>query len=252
MPRTFGQGTEDVELGSCQLHLSILDPDSAAGRVDRQVLAVGTGDQALAVARSRLPVLIILDLLLPGLQGLDICRILKADQKTHAIPIIILSAKSEESDIVTGLELGADDYITKPFSSKVLAARLRRILRQGREQNLDRSVIRIHNLVIDPGRCEALLDDRPLALTLSEFNLLYVLARRPGIVLSRYQIVDSLHGGDYVVTDRAIDVQITYLRKKLGPCRDYIETVRGVGYRFKDSRQVPRQGQCGPEVSVKR
>jgi two-component system, OmpR family, alkaline phosphatase synthesis response regulator PhoP len=205
-----------------------------------EVLTVGTGAQALTVARSHQPALIVLDLLLPGLQGLDICRILKADQKTHAIPILILSAKSEESDIVTGLELGADDYITKPFSSKVLAARVRRVLRQGREQSLDRRVIRIHNLTIDPSRCEALLDDRPLALTLSEFNILYVLARRPGIVLSRYQIVDSLHGGDYVVTDRAVDVQITYLRKKLGPWRDYVETVRGVGYRFKDSRQASR------------
>ena len=206
-----------------------------------EVLTVGTGDQVLAVARSHLPALIVLDLLLPGLQGLDVCKILKADPKTQAIPIIILSAKSEASDIVTGLELGADDYITKPFSSKVLAARVRRVLRKGMEQNLDRSVVRIHNLTIDPSRCEALLDDRPLALTLSEFNILYVLARRPGVVFSRYQIVDSLHGGDYVVTDRAVDVQITYLRKKLGPCRDYIETVRGVGYRFKDSRQAAPQ-----------
>jgi two-component system phosphate regulon response regulator PhoB len=120
------------------------------------------------------------------------------------------------------------------------------------EQNLDRSVIRIHNLTIDPGRCEALLDGRPLALTLSEFNILYVLARRPGIVLSRYQIVDSLHGGDYVVTDRAIDVQITYLRKKLGPCRDYIETVRGVGYRFRDSPQVSRPEGNRREMSLGR
>ena len=216
------------------------------------VLTVGTGDQALAVARSRQPSLIVLDLLLPGLQGLDICKILKADPKTHAIPIIILSAKSEESDIVTGLELGADDYITKPFSSKVLAARVRRVLRKGMEQNLDRSVIRIHNLTIDPSRCEALLEDRPLALTLSEFNILYALARRPGIVLSRYQIVDSLHGGDYIVTDRAVDVQITCLRKKLGPCRDYIETVRGVGYRFKDSRQVSGQAENSREMSLGR
>ncbi len=217
-----------------------------------EVLAVGTGDQVLAVARSRLPALIVLDLLLPGLQGLDVCRILKADPKTQAIPIIILSAKSEETDIVTGLELGADDYITKPFSGKVLVARVRRVLRKGMEQNLDRSVIRIHNLTIDPSRCEALLDDRPLSLTFSEFNILYVLARRPGVVFSRYQIVDSLHGGDYIVTDRAVDVQITYLRKKLGPWRDYIETVRGVGYRFKDSAQVSRHEEDDREMSVGR
>jgi two-component system phosphate regulon response regulator PhoB len=216
------------------------------------VVTVGTGDQALAVARSRQPSLIVLDLLLPGLQGLDICKILKADAKTQAIPIIILSAKSEESDIVTGLELGADDYITKPFSSKVLIARVRRALRKGAEQGLDRSVIRIHDLTVDPSRCEALLDDRPLALTLSEFNILYLLARWPGMVFSRYQIVDSLHGGDYVVTDRAIDVQITYLRKKLGPYRDYIETVRGVGYRFKDSPPVSRQEESDKEMSMGR
>jgi two-component system alkaline phosphatase synthesis response regulator PhoP len=206
-----------------------------------EVLTVGTGDQVLATTRSRQPLLVVLDLLLPGLQGLDVCRILKADPKTHAIPIVILSAKSEASDIVTGLELGAEDYITKPFNSKVLAARVRRVLRKGMEQNLDRRAIRLHNLTIDPSRCEALLNDRPLALTLSEFNILYLLARRPGVVFSRYQIVDSLHGGDYIVTDRAVDVQITYLRKKLGPYRDYIETVRGVGYRFKDSQPVSRQ-----------
>jgi two-component system, OmpR family, alkaline phosphatase synthesis response regulator PhoP len=216
------------------------------------VLTVGTGDQAVALARSRQPALIILDLLLPGLQGLDICKILKGDPKTHAIPIIILSAKSEESDVVAGLELGADDYMTKPFSSKVLTARVRRVLRKGAEQGLDRSIIKIHDLTIDPSRCEALLNGRPLALTLSEFNILYVLARRPGIVFSRYQIVDALHGGDYIVTDRAIDVQITYLRKKLGSYRDYIETVRGVGYRFQDSRQASQQEECDREMNVGR
>jgi two-component system phosphate regulon response regulator PhoB len=216
-----------------------------------EVLTIGAGDQALAVARSRQPALILLDLLLPGLQGLDVCKILKADLKTQAIPIIILSAKSEESDIVTGLELGADDYITKPFSAKVLAARVRRVLRKGAEQSLDRCPIRIHDLTIDPGRCEAWLRDQPLALTLSEFNLLYTLARRPGIVFSRYQIVDSLHGGNYVVTERAVDVQITCLRKKLGSYRDYIETVRGVGYRFRDSRPVSRHQENEGESNVR-
>jgi two-component system phosphate regulon response regulator PhoB len=217
-----------------------------------EVLTVGTGDQALGVARSRQPALILLDLLLPGLQGLDVCKILKADPKTQSIPIIILSAKGEASDIVTGLELGAEDYITKPFNSKVLAARVRRVLRKGMEQNLDRNVIRTYNLTIDPSRCEALLDDRPLALTLSEFNILYLLARRPGVVFSRYQIVDSLHGGNYVVTDRAIDVQITYLRKKLGPYRDYIQTVRGVGYRFKDIRQASWRQEDSRQMSMDR
>jgi two-component system alkaline phosphatase synthesis response regulator PhoP len=215
-----------------------------------EVLTIGTGDQVLAVARSRQPALIVLDLLLPGLQGLDVCRILKADPKTQAIPIVILSAKSEASDIVTGLELGAEDYITKPFDSKVLVARVRRALRKATEQSLDRNVIRLHNLTIDPSRCEALLNDRPLALTWSEFNILYLLARRPGMVFSRYQIVDSLHGGNYVVTDRAIDVQITYLRKKLGSYRDYIQTVRGVGYRFQDSRQASWRQEDSRQMSM--
>jgi two-component system alkaline phosphatase synthesis response regulator PhoP len=214
------------------------------------VVTIGTGDQVLAVARSRQPALIVLDLLLPGLQGLDVCRILKADPKTQAIPIVILSAKSEASDIVTGLELGAEDYITKPFDSKVLVARVRRALRKATEQGLDRNVIRLHNLTIDPSRCEALLNDRPLALTWSEFNILYLLARRPGVVFSRYQIVDSLHGDNYVVTDRAIDVQITYLRKKLGSYRDYIQTVRGVGYRFQDSREASWRQEDSRQMSV--
>jgi two-component system phosphate regulon response regulator PhoB len=216
------------------------------------VLTADTGEQALTMARSRQPALMVLDLLLPGLSGLDVCKILKADPKTQRIPIIILSARGEESDIVAGLELGADDYITKPFKSKVLAARVRRALRRGMEQDLDRSVIHIHDLTIDPGHCEALLNGSPLSLTLSEFNILYVLARRPGAVFTRYQIVDSLHGGDYVVTDRAVDVQIASLRKKLGPCRDYVETVRGVGYRFKGSQQMSRQQDDSMEVSLGR
>jgi two-component system alkaline phosphatase synthesis response regulator PhoP len=205
------------------------------------VLTAGTSDQALTLIRSRQPSLIILDLMLPGLNGLDVCKILKADSKTQAIPIIILSARSEESDIVTGLELGADDYITKPFSAKVLIARVRRLLRKDVEQDLSRSVVRIHELTIDPSRCETLLKGEHVPLTFSEFNILYTLARRPGVVFTRYQIMDALHGGNYAVTDRAIDVQITCLRKKLGSCRDYIETVRGVGYRFKDVRQPQRE-----------
>ena len=198
------------------------------------VVTAGTGEQALELAKTTTPALVILDLMLPGIDGSDVCRILKADPMTKAIPIIMLTAKSEESDVVAGLELGAHDYITKPFSSKVLVARVRRILRSGVERDLGEGVVHIHDLTIDPARCEARLKGELLALTYSEFNILSVLARRPGIVFSRYQIVDALHTGDYVVSDRAVDVQITYLRKKLGDCKDYIETVRGVGYRFKD------------------
>ncbi len=162
------------------------------------------------------------------------------DQKTFAwyqmldLPVIMLTAQSEDSDIIAGLELGADDYVAKPFSLRVLVARVRRVLRKKVAQNLTRGVIKMHDLTIDPARCEVLLGGKPVSLTFSEFNILYTLAKRPGVVFTRYQIVDALHGSDHIVTERAIDVQIAYLRKKLGPAKDYIETVRGVGYRFKD------------------
>jgi len=198
------------------------------------VLMAATGEQAVEMAQARQPDLAILDLMLPGIDGLEVCRILKNNPRTEQIPVIILTARSEDSDIVAGLELGADDYMTKPFNSRVLVARVRRVLRKRVAQNLDRGVVRIHDLTIDPARCEVLLRGNPIRLTFSEFNILYALARRPGVVFTRYQIVDALHGSDHIVTERAVDVQIAYLRKKLGDCKDYIETVRGVGYRFKD------------------
>lgn len=198
------------------------------------VLAASTGEEAVAVAKARLPQLIVLDLMLPGMDGRDVCRILRHQDKTSSIPIVMLSAREQESDIVCGLELGADDYLTKPFSSKVLLARIRRILQRRIEKCLDRNVLRIHDLTIDSARCEVLIKEERLCLTLSEFNILYALAKRPGIVFTRYQIIDALHGSEYIVSDRAVDVQIASLRKKLGVCKDYIETVRGVGYRFKE------------------
>jgi two-component system phosphate regulon response regulator PhoB len=206
-----------------------------------EVLCAGTGEEAFDLAKSKLPELIVLDLMLPGMDGLDVCKLIKHDSRTATIPIVMLSAKTQETDIVTGLELGADDYVTKPFSPKVLMARIRRILNRKIEKHLDRSAISIHALTIDPARCEAYLKDQRLSLTLSEFNILYTLARRPGIVFTRYQIVDSLHGSDYIVSDRAVDVQIAYLRKKLGPCKHYIETIRGVGYRFRDELSAARE-----------
>jgi two-component system phosphate regulon response regulator PhoB len=202
------------------------------------VLTAGSGEEALEIAQAQQPSLAILDLMLPGIDGLEVCRLLRSNPKTRQIPVIILTAKSEDSDIVAGLELGADDYITKPFSSKVLIARVRRVLRKRVEEDLDRSSLEIHDLRIDPARCEVTLQGRPVSLTFSEFNILYTLAKRPGVVFTRYQIVDALHGSDYIVSDRAVDVQIAYLRKKLGPCKHYIETVRGVGYRFKDKGTI--------------
>ena len=199
-----------------------------------KVLSCETGEQALELAGSKLPNLILLDLMLPGIDGLEVCKKLRSDMKTEKIPIVMLTAKGEEADIVTGLELGADDYITKPFSSKVLIARVRRILRREVAYPDEKSLIKIQDLVIDPSRREVLVKDKPVELTFTEFNILYTLARRAGLVFTRYQIVDALHGGDYLVTERAVDVQIVALRKKLGSYGNYIETVRGVGYRFRD------------------
>jgi len=199
-----------------------------------KALTCGTGEQALEIARSKLPNLMILDLMLPGIDGLELCKRLRIDPKTERIPIIILSAKGEEADIVTGLELGADDYVTKPFSGKVLVARVRRVLRKTVAMGDEKTAIKIHELSIDPPRREVLAGSKQIELTFTEFNILHLLARRPGLVFTRYQIVDALHGSDYLVTERAVDVQMVSLRKKLGRYGEYIETVRGVGYRFKD------------------
>jgi two-component system phosphate regulon response regulator PhoB len=199
-----------------------------------KVLSCETGEQALELAGSKQPTLIILDLMLPGIDGLEVCRRLKSTLRTEHIPIVMLTAKGEEADIVTGLELGAEDYITKPFSGKVLIARVRKILRKEVVRQDDKNVLKIKELTIDPSRREVLVKNKPVELTFTEFNILHTLARRPGLVFTRYQIVDALHGGDYLVTERAIDVQIVSLRKKLGSHGKYIETVRGVGYRFRD------------------
>jgi len=193
-----------------------------------------TGEGALSKAKAKLPDLIILDLMLPGIDGLEVCKQLKSNPKTENIPVIMLTAKGEESDVVVGLEMGADDYITKPFSPKVLVARVRRILHRNVARDLGKALVKIHELTIDPARRQVLIKNKPIDLTFTEFNILYTLAKRPGLVFTRYQIVDALHGDDYLVTDRAVDVQIVGLRKKLGPCSKYIDTVRGVGYRFKD------------------
>ena len=200
-----------------------------------RVTAVTSGEEGLQLARSTTPDLILLDLMLPGVDGLEVCRRLKMDAKTRQVPIIMLTAKGEETDIVTGLELGAEDYITKPFSTRVLLARVRTVLRRRRTAPPgEDALLKIHDLVIDPGRHEVLLRGQAVDLTASEFRLLHLLARRPGWVLTRTNIVEGLHGNDYPVTDRAVDVKIVALRKKLGAAADYIETVRGVGYRFKE------------------
>jgi len=199
------------------------------------VTTAANGEQALKIIAQKMPALVLLDLMLPGLNGLEICRSLKKDPQTAAIPIMMVTAKNEESDVVIGLELGADDYIIKPFSMKVLVARVHAVLRRRKQSVVDAdAVIRIHDLVINPGRHEVLIKGKPVEMTFSELRILHVLARRPGWVMTREQIVNAVRGEDYAVTDRAVDVQIVGLRKKLGPRAEYIETVRGVGYRFKE------------------
>jgi two-component system, OmpR family, alkaline phosphatase synthesis response regulator PhoP len=193
------------------------------------------GEEALRAARSSPPDLIVLDLMLPGMDGLTVCRELKQDARTRETPIIILTAKGGEADIVAGLELGADDYVTKPFSPRVFLARLRAVLRrrQAKPVAADDS-LEIHEMTIHPGRHAVLIQGRPVDLTATEFRLLHFLARRPGWVFTRAQIVQGVQGEDYAVSDRAVDVQIAGLRKKLGPAGHYIETVRGVGYRLQE------------------
>jgi two-component system phosphate regulon response regulator PhoB len=199
------------------------------------VVCVETGEDCLRQARQRQPDLILLDLMLPGIDGLDVCKALKGEDKTRVIPIVMLTAKGDDADVVTGFELGADDYITKPFSAKVLIARIKAVLRRHAEVETDEDVLKRGNLLIDRGRREVLAKGKVLVtLTFSEFEILAHLARRPGWVFTRSQIVNAVKGDDYPVTERSIDVQIVGLRKKLGDAADCIETIRGVGYRFRD------------------
>jgi len=200
-----------------------------------QVLTAATGEQAMAAARTRPPDLVVLDLMLPGIDGLEVCRLLRRQPATEALPIVMLTAKGEEADIVAGLELGADDYITKPFSPRVMIARIRSVLRRGaRGPAGPPGPIHLDALSLDPGRREVRVEGEPVQLTYTEFHILEFLARRPGWVFTRSQIVEGVRGDDYPVTDRSVDVQIVSLRKKLGAMARHIETVRGVGYRFKE------------------
>ena len=199
-----------------------------------RVTGVASGEEALKVLKSSVPDLVLLDLMLPGVDGLEVCRTLKRDSQTSHIPIVMLTAKGEEADIVTGLELGAEDYITKPFSPRVLLARVRAVLRRRHTEPLaEEAPLEIDEMVIHPGHHEVLVEGRALDLTLTEFRLLYMLASRPGWVFTRAQIVKGVHGDDYPASDRSVDVQVVSLRKKLGSFGKYLETVRGVGYRFK-------------------
>ena len=204
-------------------------------RNNYDVTGVVSGEEAFASVRMSPPDLVVLDLMLPGVDGLEVCRRLKNDARTAAIPVIILSAKGEEADVVTGLELGADDYLTKPFSPRVLLARIKAVLRrQQSEPDADDAVITHHDLQIHPGRHEVQVAGALVQLTLTEFRILHLLARRPGWVFTRNQILEAAQGDDSSVTTRAVDVHIVALRRKLGPSGDLIETIRGVGYRLQE------------------
>ncbi len=199
-----------------------------------------TGEEGLRLAKSSKPDLVLLDIMLPGMNGLDICKTLKADPLFEKNPIVMLSARGDEADVVSGLEIGADDYVSKPFSPRVLVARVRAVLRRpktdGKKAQEDpfADFVEFDGLSINPGRHEVFLDKEKIDLTATEFRILHLLASKRGWVYTRNQIIRAVHGDDYPVTDRSVDVQITGVRKKLGRLGESLETVRGVGYRFRD------------------
>jgi two-component system phosphate regulon response regulator PhoB len=204
---------------------------------------IHSGRVALEVIKTNPPDLVVLDLMLPDVDGLEVCRRLKWESATRHIPVLILSAKGEEADVVTGLELGADDYVTKPFSPRVLMARIKNITRRAAAVPADRSAspelpsrltLIDGALVIDPGRHKVTVHGEEIDLTLTEFSLLHYLAQRPGFVRTRDQIIAAVHGKSTVLSSRTIDVHVTALRRKLGDLASIIQTVRGVGYRVAE------------------
>jgi two-component system phosphate regulon response regulator PhoB len=213
--------------------------DLIAYNLEREGIRVDTalsGEEGLRKARTEPPDLIVLDIMLPEMNGIDVCRALRTDHKTDKIPIIMLTARNEDIDVVTGLEVGADDYITKPFSPRVLIARIRSVIRRCQETaESDSESVSVGELSVDQGKRQVIVAGQRVELTHTEFELLFVLMSRPGWVFSRTQLIDSLRDGQLVITDRAIDVQVANLRKKLGACGHYVQTVRGVGYRMTET-----------------
>ncbi|MDY6832151.1 MAG: response regulator transcription factor [Thermodesulfobacteriota bacterium] len=202
-----------------------------------QVACAASGEKALELVLSGRPDLVVLDLMLPGIDGLEVARAIRNDDRIQGTPILMLSAKGEESDIITGLELGADDYITKPFSPKILIARIRSVLRRQQAKAAPSDpgrTIAVSGITIHPQKHTVEVNGKKIDLTPSEFDILSFLASRPGLVFTRWQIVDKIRGEHYAVTDRSVDVLISGLRKKLEDYGEYVETVRGVGYRFRE------------------
>lgn len=202
-----------------------------------EVITAHDGKIGLELARKQVPDLILLDLMMPGLTGQEVATRLKGDSQTVAIPILMLTARGEETDIIVGLSLGADDYVTKPFSMKVLMARIAAVLRRKAGLEPSQQMVASGPMIIDPARHEITLDGRPINVTPTEFKLLSALANARGRVLSRDQLTDRVMGADVYVTDRAIDVHVTAVRKKLGDWQWMVHTVRGVGYRLLENRE---------------
>ncbi len=205
-------------------------------REGHHVMVCGNGNDGLHELRRGHYDLILLDLMLPDRDGLEVCRVMRADARLAAVPIIMITAKGEESDVVIGLGLGADDYVTKPFRVKELIARIKVRLGRNREQKqeADRKRLQIQGLIVDPVSHKVTVDGEGAAVTVTEFRLLYFLATHPSVVYSRYELLERIGDHDAVVTDRTIDVHIRNLRLKIRPYDKLIETVRGVGYRFSD------------------
>lgn len=206
-------------------------------RAGYRVTCVHSGEAGLREALKAAPDLVLLDRMLPGMDGLTVCRRLKAAPETQRLPVIMVTARGDDADVMQGLELGADDYVAKPFVPGVLLARVAALLRrshlEGETATGGEQPVSIHGITIHPGRHEVRVNGKAVSLTPTEFGILNLLARKPGWAFTRYQIVDGVHGTGHVVTERSVDVQIASLRKKLGGLGEMIETVRGVGYRMK-------------------
>ncbi len=200
------------------------------------VVTSTSGEDGLDKIEKTKPNLVVLDLMLPEVDGIELCRKLKSDPVTQAIPVIMVTAKGEESDVVLGLGVGADDYVTKPFSPRELTARVKAVLRRSKTRTeVDRRErVTFEGVIIDPQRHEVKVDGESVALTATEFRLLHFLASHPGRVFTRDHLLTRVIGEDAIVIDRNIDVHVRAIRKKMGARRDFIETIRGVGYRFKD------------------
>ena len=199
-----------------------------------RIIVSNNGEKGLEISRKLLPDLILLDLMLPGIHGIDVCRVLKNDKETSNISIIMLTALGQEEDIIKGLETGADDYVVKPFSFAVLEARIESVLRRGKDENKENETVSISGIKISPRTREVHIEGSSIEnLTFTEFQILHLLASHPGWVFTRYQIIDKIRGDNYPVTDRSVDFQIVGLRKKMGKKGKLINTIRGVGYRFQ-------------------